>query len=273
MSSLKDKTIFITGSTRGIGRAMALRFAADGANIIVTGKTATPHPKLEGTLDSVAQEVVEAGGQALPVQLDVRDDAAVADAIEKAAAHFGGLDVLVNNASAISLTNTLETKMKRFDLMMGVNARATFACSQAAIPHLVKASNPHILNIAPPLNMEAKWFKDFVAYTYSKFGMSVCTLGMSAEFKGVGVGINSLWPRTTIDTAAVRVHFPPDIIKASRTPDIVADAAYTILTKDSRATTGNFFIDEAVLREAGVTDFAKYSVDPTVEPFADLYIE
>ncbi len=273
MATLHNKTIFITGSTRGIGREIALKCAADGANIIITGKTSQPHPSLEGTLDSVAQEVIDAGGQALPIQLDVRDETAINSAIEQAVKHFGGLDALVNNASAISLTNTLNTPMKRFDLMMGVNARGTFACSQAAIPHLKLAENPHILNLAPPLQMESKWFKDFAAYTYSKFGMSVCTLGMSAEFKEDGIAVNSLWPKTTIDTAAVRVHFPPEIIQASRTPAIVADAAYTILTSPSREVSGNFFIDEDVLRKAGVEDFTHYSVNPSVEPFCDLYVE
>ncbi len=273
MTSLSNKTIFITGSTRGIGREIALKCAADGANIIITGKTSKPHPSLEGTLDSVAQEVIDAGGQALPLQLDVRDEKAIQQTIEQAAKHFGGLDILVNNASAISLSNTLNTPMKRFDLMMGVNARATFACSQAAIPFLKQADNPHILNLAPPLKMESKWFKDFVAYTYSKFGMSVCTLGMSAELKEDGIAVNSLWPKTTIDTAAVRVHFPPEIIQASRTPAIVADAAYSILTSSSQEVTGNFFIDEDVLRESGITDFTHYSVNPSVEPFCDLYVE
>ncbi|MBV52701.1 MAG: short chain dehydrogenase [Coxiellaceae bacterium] len=273
MTSLSNKTIFITGSTRGIGREIALKCAVDGANVVITGKTSKPHPSLPGTLDSVAQEVIDAGGQALPLQLDVRDDKAIQQAIEEAAKHFGGLDILVNNASAISLTNTLNTPMRRFDLMMGVNARATFACSQAAIPFLKQADNPHILNLAPPLKMESKWFKDFVAYTYSKFGMSVCTLGMSAELKGDGIAVNSLWPKTTIDTAAVRVHFPPEILRASRHPAIVADAAYAILTSNSRDNTGHFYIDEEVLRNTGVTDFTHYSVDASVEPFCDLYVE
>lgn len=272
MTGLKNKTIFITGSTRGIGRAMALCFAQDGANLVITGKTVDPNPKLPGTIGSVAEEVIAAGGQALALPLDVRDDQAIKQAMQDAANHFGGIDILVNNASAISLTNTSETKMSRFDLMVGVNARATFACSQAAIPFLKHAKNPHILNLAPPLNMEAKWFQNHLAYTYSKYGMSICTLGMSAEFARDGIAVNSLWPKTTIATAAIEVHFPPEILAASRDPSIMADAAYAVVTQDSRKVTGNFFIDEEVLRNTGVKDFSHYSHTPGAQLFPDLFL-
>ncbi|MCX7124758.1 MAG: NAD(P)-dependent oxidoreductase [Gammaproteobacteria bacterium] len=273
MNTLKNKTILITGSTRGIGEAMALRFAQDGANIIITGKTTEQHDKLPGTIYSVAEAVIQAGGNALPLVLDVRDenqiDAVVAEAVKK----FGGIDILVNNASAISLTNTLNTSLKRFDLMMGVNARATFACSRACIPHLMKASNPHILNMSPPLSMLAKWFKDHMAYTYSKYGMSVCTLGMSAEFKDAGIAVNSLWPQTTIATAAIKVNFPPELFAASRNPLIVANAAYWILTQNSRELTGQFLIDEEILTKTGETDFTRYNMMKGVTPMRDLFLE
>ena len=272
MTNLAAKTIFITGSTRGIGRAIALRCAKDGANVVITGKTSEVNPNLEGTIHSVAAEVEAAGGKALALQLDVRDDVAIGKAVEDIVSHFGGIDVLVNNASAISVTPTLATKMKRFDLMVGVNARATFACSQACIPYLKKADNPHILNLSPPLNMKAKWFQNHLAYTYSKYGMSMCTLGMAAEFKQDGIAVNSLWPRTTIATAAVAVHFP-QVLAASRKPDIVADAAHAILTQDAAEVSGNFYIDEQVLREHGVTDFDHYMLNPEVELFQDLYLD
>src|SRR5688572_16051912 len=252
---LKDKTIFITGASRGIGRAIALRCARDGANVAVAAKTVDPHPKLPGTIHSVAAEVEAAGGRALALQLDVREDAAIKAAVARCVETFGGIDILVNNASAIMLTDTLHTPMKRFDLMFGVNVRATFACSQACLPHLLKAANPHILNLSPPLSMDAKWFKQHTAYTMSKYGMSMCTLGMAAEFAGVGVAVNSLWPRTTIATAAIEINFPQEILRASRKPAIMADAAYAIFNRDSRRHTGNFYIDEAVLREEGATDF------------------
>jgi citronellol/citronellal dehydrogenase len=273
MSALQGKTVFITGASRGIGRAIALRCARDGANIVVTAKTATPHPRLPGTIHEVAQEVVAAGGQALAIQLDVRDEEAVAAAAEQAAAHFGGIDILVNNASAIQLTGTLETPAKRFDLMFGVNVRGTFICSQACVPFLAKAKNPHILTLSPPLNMEEKWFKDHVAYTMAKYGMSMCTLGMAAEFRAQGIAVNSLWPRTTIATAAIAVNFPEAILKASRKPDIMADAAYAIFKRDSRTATGQFHIDEAVLREEGVTDFDAYAVTPGAKPYTDLFLD
>ncbi len=273
ISALQGKTVFITGASRGIGRAIALRCARDGANIVVTAKTATPHPRLPGTIHEIAEEVVKAGGKALPIQLDVRDEDAVAAAAQQAAAHFGGIDILVNNASAIQLSGTLETPAKRFDLMFDVNVRGTFVCSQACLPFLAKAENPHILTLSPPLNMKAKWFKDHVAYTMAKYGMSMCTLGMAEEFRAQGIAVNSLWPRTTIATAAIAVNFPEAILRASRKPDIMADAAYAIFKKNSRTATGNFYIDEAVLREEGVTDFDVYAVTPGVKPYTDLFLD
>ena len=273
MNTLSNKTILITGSSRGIGRAMALRFAEDGANVVITGKTTEKHETLPGTIYSVAEEVEKAGGKALPIMLDVRDETQIEAAVAKIVETFGGIDILVNNASAISLTNTLNTSLKRFDLMMGVNARATFACSRACMPHLMKSKNPHILNMSPPLHMVAKWFKDHMAYTYSKYGMSVCTLGMSAEFKEAGIAINSLWPKTTIATSAIKVNFPPELYAASRDPLIVANAAYYVLTQNSRELTGQFLIDEEVLAKAGETDFARYNMMPGVTPMRDLFLE
>lgn len=273
MSNLRDKTIFITGSSRGIGREIALRCARDGANLVITGKTAEPHARLPGTIHSVAEEVVEAGGQALAIQLDVRDESAIQAAVTQAAEHFGGIDVLVNNASAISLSNTLDTPAKRLDLMWDVNMRATFLTSQACIPYLKRAANPHILSLSPPLNMDAKWFAPHLAYTLSKYGMSMCTLGLAAEFAPDGIAVNCLWPRTTIATAAIRNNFPEAILRASRKPAIVADAAWQILTRDRRSCSGNFFIDEAVLGEAGVVDFEQYAESPGVAVFGDLFLE
>jgi citronellol/citronellal dehydrogenase len=273
MTTLAKKTLFITGGSRGIGREIALRAARDGANVVIAAKTAEPHPKLPGTIHSVAGEIEQAGGKALAIQLDVREEAAITAAIEAAVKKFGGLDILVNNASAISLTPTLATPARRFDLMMTVNARATFLCSQAAIPYLKKSKNPHILTLSPPLNMQAKWFAGHVAYTMSKFGMSMCTLGMAEELKDDGIAVNSLWPRTTIATAAVEVHFPEAILKASRTAAIMADAAHVILTSEARANTGHFYIDEGVLREAGTKDFDRYAVTPGVPLFQDLFVD
>jgi citronellol/citronellal dehydrogenase len=270
---LNGKTIFITGASRGIGREIALKCARDGARIVVTGKTVKPHPKLPGTIHSVAAEVEAAGGRALAVQLDVREGDAVAAAVKRAADTFGGIDVLINNASAISLAGTLATPLRRFDLMFGVNVRGTFACSQACIPYLSKGTNPHILNLAPPLNMNARWFKDHVAYTMAKYGMSMCTLGMAEEFRHAGIAVNSLWPRTTIATAAIQMNFPEAILKASRKPAIMADAAHVILNRDSRSATGNLYIDEAVLREEGVTDFGPYAVTPGSGLYTDLFLE
>lgn len=271
--SLKGKTILITGATRGIGREIALRCARDGANIVVTGKTVEAHPKLPGTIYSVAEEIEKAGGEALAKALDVRDAEQIAEVVKQSAEHFGGLDILINNASAISLTPTLETPAKRFDLMFNVNVRATFLASQAAIPYLREAKNPHILTLSPPLNMNPQWFQNHVAYTMSKYGMSMCTLGMAAELKSAGIAVNSLWPRTTIATAAIAVNFPPEIMRASRKPAIMADAAHVILTRGSRECSGNFFIDEEVLRKAGINDFNHYALEPGARLQTDLFLD
>ena len=273
MAALKGRTLFITGASRGIGRAIALRCAREGANIVVTAKTVAPHPRLPGTIHEVAKEVEAAGGRALAVALDVRDEAAIVDAVQQAAAHFGGIDILVNNASAIQMTGTLQTPAKRFDLMFGVNVRGTYLCSQACVPFLEKGVNPHILNLAPPLSMKARWFEGHVAYTMSKYGMSMCTLGMAGEFRDRGIAVNSLWPRTTIATAAIAVNFPKEILDASRKPDIMADAACAIFQRDSRTATGNFYIDEDVLRAAGVTDLEHYAVTPGARLFTDLFLD
>jgi citronellol/citronellal dehydrogenase len=273
MGELRGKTVFITGASRGIGRAIALRCARDGANIVVTAKSATPHSKLPGTIHTVAAEVAAAGGKALAIQLDVRDETALDAAVQQAAAHFGGIDILVNNASVIQLTGTAETRAKRFDLMFGVNVRGTFLCSQACLPFLAKAANPHILNLAPPLNMKAQWFQGHVAYTMAKYGMSMCTLGMSAEFRAQGIAVNSLWPRTTIATAAIEFNFPPAVLKASRKPDIMADAAHAIFRRDSSNASGHFYIDEAVLREEGIADFESYAVTPGGRLQPDLFLD
>ncbi len=278
MNDLHGKTIFITGSSRGIGREIALRCARDGASLVITGKSAEPHAKLPGTIHSVAAEVEQTGGKALAIQLDVRDEQAIKAAVEQAAQHFGGIDVLVNNASAINLTDTLNTPAKRLDLMWEVNMRATFLASQACIPFLKKSANPHILTLSPPLNLDAKWFAPHLAYSISKYGMSLCALGLAREFaadgSGVkGIGVNCLWPRTTIATAAVEFNFPEAILRASRKPAIVADAAYHILTRDSRTCSGNFFVDEQVLREAGVEDFEQYAVTPGVALFNDIFLD
>jgi citronellol/citronellal dehydrogenase len=263
MSSLKGKTLFITGASRGIGRAIALRAAKDGANVVIAAKTAEPHPKLPGTIFTVKEEIESAGGRALACTVDVRMEEQIRAAVDEAVMTFGGIDILVNNASAISLTGTVDTALKRFDLMHGINTRGTFACSQACIPHLAKAENPHILNISPPLNMEAKWFAPHVAYTMAKYGMSMCVLGMAEELKGRNIAVNALWPRTVIATAAVQNLLGGDsVVKASRKPDIMSDAAHWILTQPSREFTGNFAIDEDVLRRAGVTDLSGYAVTP-----------
>ncbi len=269
---MKNKTVFITGASRGIGREIALRCARDGANIVVTGKTADPHPKLKGTIFVTAKEVEGLGGRALPLQLDIRDENSVAAAVKETVERFGGIDVLVNNASAINIGNTLATPAKRYDLMHQVNARGTFVCSQACIPHLMKSRNPHILTLSPPLNLNPKWFRDHVAYTMAKYGMSMCTLGMAAEFAPNGIAVNSLWPRTTIATAAVETFFP-QAVASSRKPAIMADAAYVIITRDSRSTTGNFFIDEEVLRGHGVTDFEQYAVTPGAPLSNDIFLD
>jgi citronellol/citronellal dehydrogenase len=272
MADLKGKTLFITGASRGIGKAIALRAAADGANVAVVAKTAEPHPKLPGTIFTAAEEIEAAGGRALPLQVDIRDEEQVHAAVAKTAETFGGIDILVNNASAISLTGTLETPVKRFDLMWGVNARGTFVCSQACILHLRKAANPHILTLSPPLNLDPRWFQLHTAYTISKYGMSLCVLGMAAELRRDGIAVDALWPRTVILTAALAMLggiTPPE---KCRKPEIMADAAHVILTRDSRATTGNFHIDEDVLREAGVTDFERYAVQPGQALHPDLFL-
>jgi len=272
MSTLAGKTLFISGASRGIGLAIALRAARDGARIVIAAKTDQPHPKLPGTIHTAAAEIEAAGGRALPLAVDIRFEEQVYAAVEKAVRHFGGIDILVNNASAISLTSTLETSIKRFDLMMGVNMRGTFLCSQACLPHLAKAANPHILTLSPPLDMRAKWFAPCLAYTMAKYGMSMCVLGMAEEFRGQGIAVNALWPRTIIATAALQI-IPGAEPERGRTPEIMADAAREILTRDSRSTTGNFFIDEDVLADAGVTDFTKYAVSPGTPLRRDLFLD
>jgi citronellol/citronellal dehydrogenase len=272
-ASLKGKTLFVTGASRGIGLAIAIRAARDGARIAIAAKTAEPHPKLPGTIYTAAAEIESAGGQALPLVVDIRDEQQVVEAVARTVETFGGIDILVNNASAISLTPTLQTPLKRYDLMHQINTRGTFVCSQACLPHLLKAENPHILNISPPLNMESRWFAPHVAYTMSKYGMSMCVLGMAEEFRQQGVAVNALWPRTAIATAAVRnLLGGEEAIRRCRKPEIMADAAYVILTQPSRTCTGNFFIDEDVLRSAGVTDFTPYAVDASAELLPDFFI-
>ena len=272
MADLKGKTLFITGASRGIGRAIALRAAQDGANIVLAAKTSEPHPKLAGTIHSVATEIEKAGGKALPLQVDVREDTQIFDAVNKAVETFGGIDILVNNASAISLSNTQTTPPKRFDLMLNINTRGSYACAYACIPHLKNSTNPHILTLSPPINLKPKWFKQQTAYTISKYAMSMVTLGLAAELAEFGIAANSLWPRTTIATAAVETFFA-GAIKSSRTAYIMADAAYVILTKQSRECSGNFFIDEAVLRAEGVSDFDRYAVTPGGPLMTDLFLD
>lgn len=272
-STLKNKVIFITGASRGIGREIALRCARAGATVAIAAKTTEPHPRLEGTIYTVADEIEMAGGKALPLQVDIRDEAMVASAIEKTVATFGGIDVLVNNASAIHLGSSLDIPMKRFDLVFDVNVRATFMCSRLCIPYLKKAKNPHILNLSPPLNINPKWFKKHLAYTMSKYGMSMCTLGMAEEFKKYGIAVNSLWPKTLIATAAIAVNFSRLLYHASRKPTIVADAAYEIITSDSRSVTGNFFVDETLLKLRGVTDFKHYAMHKFIPVFQDIFLD
>jgi len=275
--TLQGKTLFITGASRGIGLAIAVRAAADGANIVLVAKTVEANPKLPGTLHSAAEAVEAAGGKALVVPTDIRDEEAVAAAVKAGAEHFGGIDILVNNASAISLTPTPATPMKRFDLMFGVNVRGTFCCTQACLPELIKSGqagrNPHVLNMSPPLSMKAHWFQNHTAYTMAKYGMSMCTLGHAAEFKRHGIGVNSLWPRTAINTAALQMIPGVDTDKC-RTPEILSDAAYLILTQDARTTSGNFFIDDTLLGEHGVTDLDRYSVVPgTTDFIPDFFVD
>jgi citronellol/citronellal dehydrogenase len=273
MTTLKGKTLFITGASRGIGLAIGLRAARDGANIVIAAKTAEPHPKLPGTIHTAAAEIEAAGGKALPLVVDVRAEDQIAAAVSQAVAKFGGIDVLVNNASAISLTGTLETPMKRYDLMHQVNTRGTFACSQACIPHLAKAENPHILNISPPLSMEAKWFAPHVAYTMAKYGMSMCVLGMAEELRARGIAVNALWPRTAIATAAVQNLLGGEAaIRGCRKPEIMADAAHVVLTRRSKEFTGNFCVDDLVLVSAGVTDLTGYAMTPDAELIPDFFI-
>jgi citronellol/citronellal dehydrogenase len=277
MSKLQGKTLFITGASRGIGLAIGKRAAADGANVVIAAKTTEATPKLPGTIFSAAAEIEAAGGQALPVQCDIRDEASVRDAVEQAQERFGGIDILVNNASAISLTSTADTPMKRFDLMFGVNVRGTYLCTQACLPLLKKSAqagrNPHVLNMSPPLAMREHWFKNHVAYTMAKYGMSECTLGHAGEFRPFGIGVNSLWPRTAIATAALQM-IPGIDVGRCRTPQILADAAYLILTGDAKATSGNFFIDDEVLAKAGITDLDKYSVAPGTKDFIpDFFVD
>ena len=276
MANLKGKTLFVTGASRGIGKAIAMRAAADGANILVAAKTAEPHPKLPGTIYSAAQEIEAAGGKALAQVVDIRDDAAVATAVDACVSTFGGIDILVNNASAISLTGTLETPMKRYDLMHQINSRGTYMVTQTCLPHLLKAENPHVLNLSPPLNLDPRWFKGHVAYTMAKYGMSMCILGMAEEFRGQGVAFNALWPRTVIETAAVlNLLGGKKLSSKGRSPQIMADAAYEILTSPAQACTGNFFIDDDLLRERGTTDFEQYKITaglPDEELAQDFFI-
>jgi citronellol/citronellal dehydrogenase len=275
--SLKGRTLFISGASRGIGLAIALRAARDGANVAVAAKTTEPHPKLPGTIYSAAEEIVKAGGQALALVCDIREEAQVAAAVKQAAERFGGIDILVNNASAISLTGTLATPMKRFDLMFGVNVRGTYLCSQTCIPHLKESAragrNPHILNLSPPLNMKPHWFKDHAAYTMAKYGMSMCVLGMAEELRGEGIAVNALWPRTVIKTAALAM-IPGVDTRMSRRPEIMADAAYIILNRDARRHTGRFYLDEQVLAKAGIADLGRYAVLPGNNKFLpDLFLD
>ena len=275
--SLQGKRIFVTGGSRGIGLAIALRAAADGALVAIAAKTSDPNPKLPGTIHSAAEEIRAAGGTALPIQCDLRDENQIADAVAQAAKEFGGIDILINNASAINLTRTEDTPAKRFDLMFDVNVRGTFLTSQAALPHLRESAeagrNPHILTLSPPLSMKAKWFENHVAYTMAKYGMSMCVLGMAEEFKRDGIAVNALWPRTAIDTAALQM-IPGVDTAACRTPEILADTAYIILNRNSKECTGNFFVDDEVLASEGITDLERYSVVPGTKDFLlDFFLD
>ncbi len=274
MKTLAGKTLFITGGSRGIGHAIALRAARDGANVVIAAKTAEAHPKLPGTIYTAAKDVEAAGGRALPLVVDVRNEEQVNEAVDEAVRVFGGIDVLVNNASAISVTNTLATPMKRYDLMHGINVRGSFVCMRACAAHLTKSANPHVLTLSPPLSLAAKWYGAHVAYTISKMNMSMLTLGWAEEFRSEGIACNSLWPRTLIGTAAIQNLLGGDeMVARSRLPTIMADAAHAVLTRPSRECTGNFFIDEEVLRSEGVTDFREYSTDPSIEPLIDLFLD
>lgn len=272
-ASLQGKTLFITGASRGIGKAIALRAAHDGANVAVAAKTDRKHPVLPGTIHDAVEEIEAAGGRGLALRLDIRDDEAVDRAVAEAAQHFGGIDILVNNASAIMLKGTQELAMKRYDLMFDVNVRGTYTVTRACIPHLLKGSNPHVLNLSPPLNMNPAWFRDHVAYTMAKYGMSMCVLGMAEEFRKQGVAFNALWPRTVIQTAAITVL--GDTVKPEncRTPEIMADAAHAILVQDARHCTGNFYLDEDVLRATGMRNFDRYAVKPGAPLLRDLFLD
>jgi len=271
--SLNNKTLFITGASRGIGLAIALKAAQDGANIAIAAKTAEPHPKLEGTIYTADEEIEKAGGKALPLVCDIRFEEQVQDAVEKTVSRFGGIDICVNNASAIQLTGTLQTDMKRYDLMHQINTRGTFLVSRTCIPHLKRAANPHVLMLSPPLDMNPKWFTGHTAYTMAKYGMSMCVLGMAAEFSDDGIAFNALWPRTGVATAAIRNALAGDEgMKHCRTPDILADAAYMIFSKPAASFSGNFLIDDSFLAENGVTDFDRYRVDPTKDLMPDFFV-
>ena len=271
--SLKGKTLFITGASRGIGLAIGLRAARDGANVAIAAKTTEPHPKLPGTIYTAAEEIEPAGGKALPIAVDVRDEAMVKEAIDATAARFGGLDIVVNNASAISLTPTVATDMKRYDLMQQINTRGSFVVSKWAIPHLQKAANPHIMMISPPLDMKEKWFAPHTAYSIAKFGMSLVVLGLAGELRNKGIAVNALWPRTVIATAAVNNLLGGEaLMRASRKPEIMADAAYAVFAKPAREFTGNFLIDDTFLAENGVSDFERYRVDPTQKLVQDFFV-
>ena len=276
MTKLKNKTLFVTGATRGIGFAIAKRAAQDGANIAIIAKTTEPHPKLPGTIHTAAEELNQAGGNAIGIKTDIRFEDQVIAAVEKTIETFGGIDICVNNASAISITPTLQTEMKRYDLMHGINTRGTFMVSKCCIPHLKKTDNPHILNLGPPLNMEGQWFKPHVAYTMAKYGMSMCTLGMSEELKPSGIAVNSLWPRTMINTAAVNNILASTMkdqgVSKCRTPEIMGDAAYIILTQDSKKFTGNMCVDDSTIIKSGKTDLSEYLATPDATPFPDFFV-
>jgi citronellol/citronellal dehydrogenase len=274
MATLQDKVLFITGASRGIGLAIAVRAAKDGARIAIAAKTSEPHPKLPGTIHTAAQDIERVGGQALPLTVDIRHEDQVAEAVEATVRKWGGIDICINNASAISLTDTESTPMKRFDLMHQVNTRGTFATTQACLPHLKKSKNAHVLNLSPPLNMKAHWFSGHVAYTMAKYGMSMCVLGMAEEFKPLGIAVNALWPRTAIATAAMdMIGGGPDVRRQCRTVDIMADAAHAVLVKDAKSCTGNFFVDDEVLRAEGLTDLSRYAIDPTAELLPDFFLD
>lgn len=278
MATLRDKTLFVSGGSRGIGHAIAVRAARDGANVVIAAKTTEPHPKLPGTIYSAAEDIERAGGHALPLVVDIRDEAQVQSAVAQAVARFGGIDMLVNNASAISLTGTLQTPMKRFDLMFGVNVRGTYVCAQACLPELIKSAqagrSPHILTLSPPLNMKAHWFAPHVAYTMAKYGMSMCVLGMAEEFRASGVAINALWPRTVIATAALQM-IPGVEVERCRTPEVMADAAHAVLVRDASnpANTGNFYIDDEVLAAVGISDLSAYAVQPGARLRTDIFLD